>query len=435
MLFPRITLIFSVITTVAISGQCWALDESRIWLPKKYKAVKPKLLAAARDAERTERCVDVLGGEMIVRKNTADHYYFVITCRDSRFKSYTLSYEFPVAGEAPTMVAEQVSRAEQKKQQAVEVEEAGLDADKALKICRNQLTKLTDELDGVSVIEQEISKPFPRNGGFFYRLPMTAKSDLGNDVRYRIECEVAEQGDVEARLVLESAGALTICRDEVRAETVLYGRIQFDDEAIEALPDLRGFYYKIPFDVKNRIGSVIRYQADCQLSAEGDAQIGLELLPSGAFTICKDSLLTETLLMKSVEVAEQPSKEKTIETELGRRFSMVIPFKANDPDGNQRDFKASCLVDEEDVAEVVTAIDTAAIVEVCIGELKRETKTMLNVQVLHQQIPELEGNDESGYLAVIPFDALNPSGRTLQYQAECKVGGNGRSTIKLSARK
>ena len=435
MLLRRYCLILFASFSLLLSSVAIALDTNRIWLPKKYQAAKPKLIAAAKDAEQTERCVSVLGGEMITRKNTPENYYFVITCRDSNLKSYTLSYLYPVKGEMPEMVAEQRSKAEQKKQDAVAVEDTGVDADKALQLCRSQIPLLTDELDAVTLLEQGNLTARPWQDGFFYRLPLTAHSDLGNEVRYRVECKVTKSGETSAELVLESEGAEVICRDEVRAETVLYGRIRFDEEAIEAIPDLTGFHYVLPFEVKNRIGSVIRYQADCKLNAEDEISIALKLLPSGALAICKASLLTETLLMKSVEVAEQASAESIIDTDSGQRFKIQIPFTANDPDGNQRNFKASCLVDEEGGAEVVTAIDPDAIVDVCINELHRETKNMKQVQVLTEEIPPLQAGGESGYTALIPFDAKNPSGRTLHYQATCTVGGNGSSVISVGARR
>ncbi|ARN74911.1 hypothetical protein [Oceanicoccus sagamiensis] len=427
MLLLRLLLVASLL----LAHSALAVDAKRMWLPKKYAAVKPKLLHAARDAESTERCNTVVAGEMIVRKNTAENYYFVITCRDSNLKTYNLTYQYPVAGTAPDLVAEQRSKEAQKKNKTVEIEETGVSGAQALQLCLNAFNKATDELDEVQVLEQPAPVELAPN--YRYSLPFTAQSELGNDVLYSAHCQVESKGETQIELVLEEMGAVAICRDSLRAEAILYGRINIDTEAIESLPtEVEGGYMiELPFDVTNRIGSTIRYGSRCTIDAEGYSEVTIHLLPAGALAICKDGLLTETLLMKSVTIAEQASAEGI----NGNRFNFEIPFKANDPDGNQRNFKAFCEVDEEGEAYVSTEIDRDAIVAVCIGEVKRKTSKMKGVVILEDEIPALAGDEESGYVGIIPFDATNPMGKALHYQADCRVGGNGRSTIKLGARR
>lgn len=409
----------------------FAVDAKRMWLPKKYASAKPKLLAAARDAESTERCQTVVAGEMIVRKNTAENYYFVITCRDANRKTYNLSYQYPVVGNAPDLIAEQRSKEAQKKNKTVVIEETGVSGEQALQLCFNAFNKATDGLDDVQVLEQP--SPAALAYSYNYSLPFTAQSELGNDVLYSAHCQVEKEGETQLDVVLEEAGAVAICRDSLRAEAILYGRIKIDSEAINPLPvaTTNTFRIELPFDVKNRIGSIIRYGSLCTIDAEGDSEVAIELLAPGALAICMDGLLTETLLMKSVEIAEQASAQSVD----GNVFNFEIPFKANDPEGNQRNFKAYCRVDEEGEADISKAIDKDAIVAVCIGEVKRKTKKMKSVVILEDEIPELLGGEESGYVAIIPFDASNPAGKALHYQADCRVGGNGRSTIKLGARR
>ena len=426
-------LLFRWLLVASLFSSHWALavDAKRMWLPKTYASVKPKLLAAARDAESTERCKTVVAGEMIVRKNTPENYYFVITCRDVNYKTYNLSYQYPVAGNAPDLVAEQRSKEAQKKNTTVEIEETGVSGEQALQLCLNAFNKASDELDEVQVLEQPVPAELASN--YSYTLPFTAQSELGNDVLYSAHCQVEKKGETTIELILEQAGAVAICRDSLRAEAILYGRIKINTDAINPLPtDIPNtFRIEIPFDVKNRIGSIIRYGSLCTVDAQGYSEVSIDLLSTGALAICKDGLLTETLLMKSVEIAEQASAESA----EGKLFNFEIPFKANDPDGNQRNFKAYCDVDEEGEASVRTEIDRDAIVAVCIGEVKRKTKKMKSVVILDSEIPELIGDEESGYVGIIPFDAKDPSGKALHYQADCRVGGNGRSTVKLGARR
>ncbi|MEE8058968.1 MAG: hypothetical protein V3T17_14200 [Pseudomonadales bacterium] len=414
-----------------LSGQ-WvlAVDENRIWLPKKYSSVKPKLLAAAKEAEETKRCKQVVAGEMIVRKNTDEHYYFVITCRDESYKTYNLSYHYPVTGQTPALVAEQFPK-NAKKKEKVEITATGVNKDQAVTLCRNELISSTDTQDGVTVLEDLLADPVADGEGFLFAIPFTALSELGNETRYRADCWVGKEGKARIEVILEPEGALVICRDSLRAESILLGRSRVIDEEIkELLVDKGGFRFQIPFDAKTSGSNAIRYRADCQIDADGSNEIEMTLQPLGAFTLCKDGLRIETFLMKSVEIAEQPLSESV----QGDHFLFQLSFTANDPDGNKRNFKAHCQVDEEGDVEVTTEIDKDAILSVCVGDLKVKTKTMLDVTILEQQIPDLKEEGE-GYVGIIPFDAKSPSGRTLRYQAECRVNGSGHSTIKLKARR
>ncbi len=424
-----------------------AVDESRIWLPKKYSAVKPKLLAAAREAEQTSRCITVVAGEMIVRKNTDEHYYFVITCRDKHYKSYNLTYLYPVVGQTPELVAEQLPK-NTKKQQKIDVAETGIDKEQAAVLCRNELVVATDTLDEVTLLEDLLVGPSivqaegqlegqvgVQKSHFLYVMPFTALSELGNDARYRADCRVSREGKATIEVVLESAGALVLCKDSLRAESILLGRSQVLDDSIVELPASDGgFHFQIPFDAKTSGSSAIRYLADCQLTADGSSEIVMNLQALGALAICKDSLRMETFLMKAVEIAENPLSESVTDD----FFKFQLGFSANDPDGNQRQFVAHCLVDQEAEVEISTEIDKNSILAVCTRDLKIKVKRMLDVVILEQSIPPLQEskdeNDEGGYLGIIPFDAKNPSGRLLRYQAECQVDGSGRSKIQIKTR-
>ncbi|MGK0500524.1 MAG: hypothetical protein ACJAYG_002175 [Oceanicoccus sp.] len=565
-----------------VSSSLWAVDTSRLWLPKKYAQVKPKLMLAAQQAEESDRCSTVVAGEMILRKNTPQNYYFVITCRDSAFKTYNLTYLFPIAGDMPSLKAEERSRVEQQIIVGV-IDDQGIDEPQAIQLCRNAMIELADEFDVMVITESALKVKSRPNGSFYMQLPFTAQSELGNAINYRADCRVNPQGEVKLVSLLEEEGALTICRDNLRVEAALYGRIIIDEQAkalldvtvngdfiysmpfdvktrigavirygsqcqvntkaeaevtiklladgalanckdeladefdvmtiaeselkVESLPNgsfyiqfpftaqsvlgsvinyradcrvppegqvelvsfleekgalaicrdtlhaeaaLYGritideqakalldvtvngdFIYSLPFDVKNRIGTVIRYGSQCQVSPEAEAEVTINLLAAGALVVCKGELGRETLLMKSVEMAEQASTA----SEQAGRFSVEIPFTANDPNGNRRNFKGYCEVDEEGEAEVVTKIDKDSIYGICIEQVRRETTRMKSVVILEAQLSPLQGDDDDGYVGVVPFDARDPRGKTLRFEAECRVGGNGASEVKLRGRR
>lgn len=424
---PFVALVLANLTVVSPLAR--AVDANKVWLPKSFNYVRPKLLAAANEAEQTERCVKVISGEMISRKNTDEHYYFVITCRDAQHRSYNLSYLYPVVGDTLKLKSEQRPKGYQ--QEEVVVSETGVNLEQAKTLCSNELSAITDELETTGLEATRLSGQQQDNGTYALGLTFTALSELGNDTLYAGNCQVSVEGDVTANITLQSDGARVICLDDLRGESILLGRSSVIDAEIEQLDTVDGqFSFRIPFDVTARKSSPTRYAASCEVSPEGDAATTIALQAAGALTICKDTLLEETLLMKAVSIIDPPISE----SRAADLFGYQIGFTANDPDGNQRNFKANCEVTTDGDAEVITEIDKDAIISVCINGVIDQTKKMLDVQVLRDDIPPLL-EDGEGYMGVIPFNAKSPSGVALYYQGECRVDGSGRSRVSLKARK
>ncbi len=412
--------------------QCvYAVDTDRLWLPKKYRSIKPKLLQAATEAENTERCLTVIAGEMIVRKNSDTHYYFVITCRDKSARTYNLSYLYPVSGAVIDLVAEQLPSQQRSKVEVVAVDDSGVDDKAALQFCRNQISTSADYLDGIDIIEEDISPVEETGSGFSYTIPFFAKSELGSNVRYQTHCTVSETGETIIELSLEREGAIAICRDSVRAEAIIYGRIRIDEDQITQTDNDSGYRFQLPFEVTNRIGTTIHYSSDCTIDEQGGAEAVVRLVASGALAICKDSLRTETLLMKSVEIDEDASQ---LTSEDDGVFRLDIPFTAKTRSGNVRHFKAHCDVDEEGETYIVTEIDSDTVVSVCIDELNNKTRNMKSVVILEEKISVVRDSDEDSYAISIPFNAKSPGGGQLKYQAECQIASSGLSRIELGAR-
>lgn len=423
---------FSLIISLLFCQCIYAVDTDRLWLPKKYQSIKPKLLQAATEAENTERCITVIAGEMIVRKNSDTHYYFVITCRDQSARTYNLSYSYPISGTSIDLVAEQSSSLQHDKVEIVVVEDSVVDEKVALQLCRNEINTSIDYLDGIEIIEQDISSVEKAGSGFSYKIPLFAKSALGSNVLYQTHCVVSEAGDAEITLTLEREGAIAICRDSVRSEAIIYGRISIDEDQIVPVDNnTAGYRFQLPFEVKNQIGTTINYSSECTVDEYGEADVVVSLVTSGALAICKDSLRTETLLMKSVEIDEEASQVVSGNNGI---FRLDIPFTAKTSSGHVRSFRAHCEVDEEGDTYIVTEVDSDAVVSICIDELNNKTKNMKSVTILEDKVSVVRDSDEDSYTIGIPFNAKSPGGGQLKYQAECKIESSGLSRIKLGAR-
>ncbi len=58
---------------------------------------------------------------------------------------------------------------------------------------------------------------------------------------------------------------------------------------------------------------------------------------------------------------------------------------------------------------------------------------MLAVSLFDKETPPLQ-REATGYRAMIPFNAEDPSGRQLRYQGECRVDDTGHAQVTIRAR-
>lgn len=75
------------------SATASAVDDNRLWLPLKYQKYFLQLKAEAEAAEASEKCVEVLQGQLDVDTTTPDIPAFNIVCRDRNGRSYNIAGE------------------------------------------------------------------------------------------------------------------------------------------------------------------------------------------------------------------------------------------------------------------------------------------------------------------------------------------------------
>jgi hypothetical protein len=415
----------------------FALDKSRLWLPGKYKDLMPKLVDAAIQAERTQRCEWVINGKMNVKKSTPEHHYFVITCRDERRHSYILTYHYPIDGDKASLQSEQGSQKTLGKKnkdanEPMDIEQPKLDSQAALEICNEAFYVETDSMDGVVIVETDISVVKQDNDSFFYQYPFNIDSVLGNNIRHRADCRVSAVGEVDVQIFLEPEGALALCKDTLREETLLMRRVKVTEEPLKkSRTEAGGFAFTIAFSAKSRRGSPIHYTAECRAGASGENELRVVLEKSGALAICKDTLRSEAIQLKGLEVIEAQIPE-VVENDDGFLYS--LPFNATMPGGEKGLYKATCQVDVDGTSDVSFAIDRQAVVPLCIEKLKASTRNMINVAILEKSnIPVIENKEE--YTSAIAFNAQSPMGKTLRYQGNCRVNGIGVTSVSVVPRR
>lgn len=418
-----------------LSASSQALDKSRLWLPSKYRDLMPALIDAAEQAEATRRCQWVINGEMNVQRSTDEEHIFTITCRDESHHSYLLTYQHQAGSHQTQLLSEQGKA----KPRAATIDEQSnqaqltpsIDANTALEICSEAVATQTDEMGVVVFPDTQAKEVKSDQNGFFFRFLFDVSGVLGNNVRYRADCRVDNTESVNVEVFLEPAGALALCFDNLKEETLLMRHVAVNKEPLEAaIRDNGDFYNVVEFTTKSRRGSPIRYTAQCTVRPDGDANVTIVLDKSGALAICKDTLRSEAIALKGLQVIDEQVTEVQEDT---AGFHYQMPFNALIPGAEQGLFLAKCHVDIDGTAEVNFRIDEKAVVPMCTDKLRQNTRTMIDVVVLEQADIDIEQKGEE-FLAAVPFNAKSPMGQTLHYRADCRVNSIGVTSVAISAR-
>lgn len=325
-----------------------AVDSRALWLPKKYNDARPLLMNVAQQAEKDERCIVVIAGEMIVSKSTERDYYFVVTCRDSLKRSYNLSYVVQKKGGVSELLEEQRSSKSAVKEGGVALGKKGLTKESALGQCALLLKEET-VLSGVAeVIEEQIFEQ-ERDSQWVYSFgyPFNTKNRLDEIVRFDANCHVDADGVAELDLgPLHREQALEDCYEGLEDESILIGWIEILYPEVSGLPYKEEWAYRfnMPFNSKNREGELVRYNADCRISEDRDVEVETRIDIDSVKSICLRAVKKEAKKMMKVTILED-SAEPVVELEY--EFRSSIPFDASDPVGRKLHYLGECIVSDE----------------------------------------------------------------------------------------
>ncbi len=331
----------------------WAVDPGVLWLPKKYSDARPKLMRAARDAENMERCKVVIAGEMIVSKNTSDEYYFVITCRDAGRRSYNLSYQYPRTSDGFELLAEQRSSLSTDKESTTLPGKDGVTREHAITMCTEALAEETVLTDWTEVLEDSIQELEHDNQWVFHlQFPFQGKNRFDELVEFNSDCYVDKKGVAQLELgKLHKEQALENCYEGLEDESILIGRIEvlFDQVSEVSHESQWAYRYNLPFTSKNKKAELVRYNADCLVSEDGDAEVETRVDVESIQNMCIDAVKKEARMMMSVQILQdkiQPVEEQEY------NFYVQIPFDATDPVGRSLHYVGECNVNDAGRSQV-----------------------------------------------------------------------------------
>lgn len=291
---------------------------------------------------------------MLTSKNTAEHYYLVVTCRDKNHTTYNLSYRAPVDNQQVILVAESSAKARIKEDEPVK-QDVVIDTKQVASICRADLNRASELLDGVKVVEGLLTEPIAEKDSFLYSISFTAASDLGTAILHRADCRVSKAGIPTTRIALVKDGALARCRDTLRVQSILIGRSTIIDDSIEQLPASEGRYsFRLPFDVRVGGQQKVRYTAHCSLDTDGHVELSMKLDKEAVKKACLQKVELKAKNMQGFKLLTgkiKPMIEKTHRGEVVG-YSIHIPFDARSQTGKKLYYSALCDVDSKGRSEI-----------------------------------------------------------------------------------
>lgn len=194
---------------VLLAAPClsFALDESRLWLPKRYQTLYLKLVDAAVAAEGIDRCVTVLEGTIDLDASNVSHPIYRILCRQENGRSYnemvdgitfeTLTTPKIVEPELSEEELEAIRLAEEARKAAL-LEQRKRDFWALCHMEIQQRTRLMIDFTWVSEIPPEPTLLEEVEATF--EVDFNAKNMWKKDLRYRAQCRVGDEIPVTVEL-------------------------------------------------------------------------------------------------------------------------------------------------------------------------------------------------------------------------------------------
>ena len=189
-----VTLIAVALSLLLLSINTHAVKAGRLWLPKKYQFAMVKLENTAYHAETSERCIEVIGGKIDHSKSSMDNFHFVITCRDSKRRSFNMVYNYPADAGQPELLVEQ-KRPEPEPEELLEEEEAiRISGDEAWALCLDILEKKSKNMIDVLYVDENPTPGLLDQDEYHYTIPLEAKNPSGSRLRYNGVCQSLADG-------------------------------------------------------------------------------------------------------------------------------------------------------------------------------------------------------------------------------------------------
>lgn len=195
---------------LAAAGPVVAVNEGRLWLPRAHLQLQPYLLAAAKLAEQSPECVEVISGELDLSRSTETAPVFRVVCRNEA--GFTYGVRVMNAG-APDATLEKVQgrgvpaksplspRANKKDDGTPAAARAdAADEESVLRRCEDALRRRTSGMTGVGIDMSTSQRTTTPDGATHYDIDFDARDPSGEPLLFRAVCHVGPNDAVRLEL-------------------------------------------------------------------------------------------------------------------------------------------------------------------------------------------------------------------------------------------
>jgi hypothetical protein len=230
-------ILIASLLAVALPGPSWSLENSRLWLPTKYRGHYLKLRDAALAAEATDKCTEVLRGTLDLDLSSDEQSFYRVLCRQADGTTYSEVVDGSTL--RPRSLDEDVPPPESPQERERRLAEAAAKAE------QERLAA-----------EEEAKKAKERARREAERAAAEAKAEAER---------TAQREARERRLraqVLEG-----ICRSEILARTSMMMNLQWiTDKPVPEELENGQLRFHVEFDAENLWGKKLQYAAVCTIS-------------------------------------------------------------------------------------------------------------------------------------------------------------------------
>ena len=319
---------------VVICEPAFALRESRLWLPKKYTYLMPRLISAAYTAESSDDCVEVVDAQLDVGRSTEELPLFRIICRNAEGKTYIVR----LSGEPVSEATRQQAAKDTEKANSVGVSvkqwqhsqgSSRTDSAKGISKSVEELEE-DDPIDIDSILRDlekgdEVDKMKELNGfeGIFEGIE-------GIEIVDEEEDQIAESETPKIIEPIETEKGWSICLNAVEKKTVnmLNIKLHAEPRPQAEFTAAGETIYPVNFEAANALGAMLNYRASCKVLSSGIVRVTIGTRKQEAKTA--ETLPHKVSAEKDSQVQALPVlKEK--DEEKGEEKEIVVPVSGHAP--------------------------------------------------------------------------------------------------------
>lgn len=339
----KMCLLIVLISIFFVSSEpAFALQESRLWLPKKYRYFMPRLIIAATEAEESSDCVEIVDGQLDVGRSTDTQPLFRIICRNPEGVTYIVRLSGAPGGkvftesgddEGPAVAPGISIKAWAGKDDSEIVQEVSEDdlgnIDELLFGDDASSKGDRDSLEGFETDDPEAEEESFLTKDSDYADLLEADAPNSTDTQIEPDVPVSVE-PIEA----EEGWAICIKGIEKKTAKMLNAKIYLEPRPVPEFTSTGETIYSVDFDASNPLGVMLNYQATCKVIASGISRITVrtrkderKLMPEPVNEIklstqSSEKISTEPALSEpEIKLAEPNDTAENIEKEQGAQIT------------------------------------------------------------------------------------------------------------------